>query len=166
MYERPPRVPRRPDYVNQDASTLTTFLITFALLVVVAAVLYLGSAVTVPQLPDLRGVPMLSQVAAPTAAAGPPARRTPTPAPTPTEGPTPTSSPVPRRTAKIANTDGVGAYIWQEPGKNRLTAWPDNTILELLSDERPSADGKTWRRVRDPRGREGWIPDIYLIVNE
>ena len=164
MYEKP-RVPRRPDYVNQDASTLTTFLITFSLIFVVAAVLYFGSAVTLPEIPDFRNVPLTS-FTSPSSAAGPPARRSPTVAPSPTEGPAPTPTTVPRRTARVANTDGVGAYIWQEPGKTRITAWPDNTILELLSDERPSADAKTWRKVKDPRGREGWIPDIYIVVIE
>jgi len=166
MYERPPRVPRRPDYINQDANTLVTFLVTFALLGVVAAVLYFGSAITLPEIPDPRTVPITSLVPPANPSSGPPARRSPTVAPTPTEGPAPTPTVAPSRTARIANTDGVGAYIWREPGRDRITAWPDNTVLELLSDERPSADGKTWRRVRDPRGREGWIPDIYIVVNE
>lgn len=166
MDERQPRLPRRPDYINQDTSTLTTFLVTFALIVVVAAMLFLSSAITLPDLPDLGRLPTAGLIAAPTSGAGPPTRRLPTVIVSPTPGTPPTPTPAPRRTAKVANTDGSGAYIWQEPGKTRLVAWPDNTVLELLSDQRANADGKTWRKVRDPRGREGWIPDIYIQVIE
>jgi hypothetical protein len=48
---------------------------------------------------------------------------------------------------------------------DRIVAWPDGTRMESLFQEE-RADGRLWRRVRDPQGNVGWVPAEYLVAVE
>lgn len=64
----------------------------------------------------------------------------------------------------VGNTGGDGVYIRRTPHlADRMVAWPDGTRMESLFQEE-YANGRLWRRVRDPRGNEGWVPAEYLIA--
>jgi uncharacterized protein YgiM (DUF1202 family) len=41
---------------------------------------------------------------------------------------------------------------------------PDGTVVELLG-ETQSEGGFEWQKVRDSKGREGWVAGQYLIVS-
>ena len=61
----------------------------------------------------------------------------------------------------VANTGGSGVYLRRTPQlDDRLTAWPDATRLEELGPS-VSAGGLTWRHVRTPDGKEGYVPAQY-----
>jgi hypothetical protein len=63
----------------------------------------------------------------------------------------------------VGNTDGKGVYIRGTPTMNdRLTAWPDETRFEIIGQD-TEVDGQRWRKVKDPDGREGWVPAQYTI---
>lgn len=68
---------------------------------------------------------------------------------------------------KIANTDGLGAYIRPEPSLKAAgtAAWTDGTILEVVGADR-TIEGKPWKNVKDPRGNVGWILAEYLVPAE
>lgn len=64
-------------------------------------------------------------------------------------------------TLRIANTDGLGAYVRRTPNlEDRLRAWPDGTRLTVLGPD-ATADGIEWKQVQDPAGNRGWIPVQY-----
>ncbi len=62
---------------------------------------------------------------------------------------------------RVANTDGIGAYIRKTPSlADRLRPWPDNTLLKVVGPD-TTADGIEWKQVEDPAGNRGWIPAQY-----
>lgn len=62
----------------------------------------------------------------------------------------------------VANTGGEGVYIRRSPRlADRIVAWPDGTPMQDLG-EAASGDGVSWRKVRDPRGNVGFVPDQWL----
>lgn len=105
----------------------------------------------------------------------------PTPSPTPTSGPVvasppplpaaaalpplpslaPTLTPAPAR-LYVANSGGEGVTLRREPGGDRLTVWPDGTEVQPLSESRV-LDGRSWTRVRDPNGDDGWMAAEFLV---
>lgn len=95
--------------------------------------------------------------AQPTIAPGSAARQ---PAAQPT-APALATAPAARRVFIVANTDGAGAYLRRTPDLADLdTAYEDGTRLEQVGDD-VTVDGRTWRRVRAPDGRIGWMPAEY-----
>ena len=89
---------------------------------------------------------------------------------TPVATPSPVASPATgggappvatKRFYVVANTGGSGVYLRRTPQlDDRLTAWPDATRLEELGPS-VSAGGLTWRHVRTPDGKEGYVPAQY-----
>jgi hypothetical protein len=64
-------------------------------------------------------------------------------------------------TVRVANTDGVGAYVRRSPSlADRLRPWPDNTLLKIVGPD-TTAEGIDWKQVEDPAGNRGWIPSQY-----
>lgn len=108
----------------------------------------------------------------------PTATREPTPAPTAVSTATPTppapATALPTFTlvpatatpvlAQVGATGGLGVWMYRQPGLGggKIAAWPDGAIMRLLGHT-VEANGYTWVQVVDPRGRVGWIPDLYLI---
>ncbi|MFN8632310.1 MAG: hypothetical protein U0893_00540 [Chloroflexota bacterium] len=61
----------------------------------------------------------------------------------------------------VAGTDGLGVFLRKSPrADDRLRAWSDGTLLELLGPE-VVQDGLRWTPVRDPCGVSGWVPMRY-----
>jgi tetratricopeptide (TPR) repeat protein len=96
----------------------------------------------------------------------------PTPAPVATIAPTaaPTSaipavladpSTTTRMLVNNVGTDGLS--LRRSPGNGqRIKVWPDGTALTDLG-ESAEQGGKTWKRVRDPEGNEGWVAADFLV---
>ncbi len=64
---------------------------------------------------------------------------------------------------RVANTDGIGAYIRRTPSlADRLRAWPDRTLLKVVGPD-TTAEGIEWKQVEDPAGNRGWIPAQYTV---
>ena len=93
----------------------------------------------------------------PTVPPPPPATNTPAPVPaTPEAG---------RKTAVVTGTADVGGLsLRKTPNGELIDKLPDGTVVELLGESQ-SAVGLEWKKVRDPKGREGWVAGQYLIVN-
>ncbi|HEY8478133.1 MAG TPA: hypothetical protein VIN09_14830, partial [Chloroflexota bacterium] len=85
-----------------------------------------------------------------------------TPAAQPTPAPTPAAAQEQRpQRVRVANTDRAGVYLRRTPNLNdRLRAWPDNTILVVVGEDREE-NGLRWKHVRDPAGNVGWVPARY-----
>jgi SH3-like domain-containing protein len=63
----------------------------------------------------------------------------------------------------VANTDGDGVFLRRTPRlDDRLAAWPDDTRLRVIGPD-GEGDGRRWKRVRDPKGQEGWVPLEYVV---
>lgn len=178
--------PRNPYNGGRDLGLLAIFLLTFVLLGGVVAVLTVGSAWTLPELPQfgpvetrtstlfgsgpldkpsplVRTPTPLSSTRLPLVAGGNP---TPTPAPQRTPTPTVLSSPTPTAQATryvVGNTGGVGAWLRRTPRINDyLIAWTDGTVMEVVGPD-VQAEGRTWKQVRDPQGNSGFIPAEWLV---
>lgn len=99
--------------------------------------------------------------------ASPAAHSPPTPAALPASPagqslPTPTALAEPR-TVVVGNTGGIGVYIRRTPRmEDKLVAWPDGTVLEVVGDD-AHAEGRLWKKVRDPRGNVGWVPAEFTV---
>ncbi len=93
----------------------------------------------------------------PTVAPPPAATNTPAPvAKTPAPG---------AKTAVVTGTADVGGLKLREtPNGKIIDSLPDGTVVELLGDTQTEV-GLEWQRVRDPKGREGWVAGQYLIIN-
>ena len=96
------------------------------------------------------------------------------PAPTPEVPFTPGDHPAPaageagsagqRGRLRVSGAGGETVNLRAEPGTSgmRLKGLVDGVELELVGPDR-LADGKTWRRVRDPSdGLEGWVSAEFL----
>ncbi|MCC6178937.1 MAG: SH3 domain-containing protein [Chloroflexi bacterium] len=111
------------------------------------------------------GVVSVSPVASPIAMAALPTVVVPTPSLPPTPEPTasPTPAPPPATRAKVANTDGLGANLRNQPSATaqRVKLLPEGTQVNLVGAER-QVSGQPWRNVRDDDGNTGWILSEYL----
>lgn len=116
-------------------------------------------------------VPVAAVTALPTRAAtagvvlATPAGLTPTPvARTPTPAP-PTATPVPARYVRVANTQGLGVFLRQEPGAQSERIQPaiaEGAILRLVGPEQ-TVQAQVWR-LSEHEGRriQGWVAAQYL----
>ena len=93
------------------------------------------------------------------------------PAPTATTAAAPAPAGVPAVTATqatgrvfvVGNTGGDGVYLRRTPrSSDRDRAYPDGTRLEQIGED-VRAEGTTWRNVRAPDGRTGWVPAQYTL---
>ena len=110
----------------------------------------------------------------PTEAASPTPQRTATASrPQPTEAASPTVQPTatagqPEPTAStiyVGNTDGDGVSLRRTRNMaDRIAAYPDGTQLVVL-DPDTSENGITWRHVRAPDGKVGYVPAQYTVPN-
>lgn len=77
-------------------------------------------------------------------------------------GPTPTA----RATGKVfivGNTGGEGVYLRRTPRlEDRDTAYRDGARLEQIGPD-VTAGGLTWRHVRAPDGKTGYVPAQYTV---
>ena len=63
----------------------------------------------------------------------------------------------------VGNTGGQGVYLRRTPRlDDRDRAYPDGTRLEQIGED-TTAEGMTWRHVRAPDGRTGWVPAQYTL---
>jgi uncharacterized hydrophobic protein (TIGR00271 family) len=126
-----------------------------------------GSTATFTPSPSPTLTPRPSNTPFPTPTPTPTLTATPTPTssatPTPTPTPTPTATPTPGL-VEVGATGGQGVWMYRQPGLNggKVTALRDRTVLALVGG-RVEMDGYTWWEVVDPKGRLGWVPDLYLI---
>lgn len=159
---------------RDDISTAAAFFMTFALLALVAWVIFFGTGWLVPAATDALPLKQVRTPAAYTSASisspGISFPITNTAAVTTTDTstnaqPTATPSPKPVTTKlRVANTGGDGVYLRRSPSESDLwIPWPDTTIVDYLDEERNS-DGRAYKKVRDPRGNVGWIPSEYLAL--
>ena len=75
-----------------------------------------------------------------------------------------TETPLAPMYVMVANTDGEGVFIRKTPYMaDRLVSWPDATLMEVIGEGRES-EGRHWVNVRDPDGREGWLPAEYSVA--
>ena len=93
----------------------------------------------------------------PTVPPPPPATNTPRPVVnTPAAG---------RKSAVVTGTADVGGLkLRTAPNGDIIDSLPDGTVVELLGEVQTQV-GIEWQRVRDPKGREGWVAGQYLIIN-
>jgi hypothetical protein len=72
------------------------------------------------------------------------------------------NAPVNVSPARIAHTDGQGAFIRRTTNlEDRLRAWPDGTQLQVTGAP-TEVNGLSWTPVVDPAGNRGWIPSQYI----
>jgi len=158
----------------------TALLFGFVLLASVSVVFL--SNVRLPSVSDLRARPAASPepvaqaTTLPTRAATPGlTRATPKPAgspaavvaPTPIPLPSPTAAPA--RYVRIANTNGLGVFLREEPGpqSQRLTpAVAEGALLKLVGPEQ-TVQAQIWRLCEhEGRGIQGWVPAQYIQAVE
>ena len=96
--------------------------------------------------------------------AGPAPTATTVAAPAPAGVPAATAPPqAPGRVFVVGNTGGQGVYLRRTPRPDdRDRAYPDGTRLEQVGED-TTAEGTTWRHVRAPDGRIGWVPAQYTL---
>ena len=87
-----------------------------------------------------------------------------TPTPTPTTAPTATGPAAPL-TGTVTGSGTLGLRLRETPGGNLIDYLPDGTVVTLKPDITRTSDGIEWRRVIDPKGREGWVSTEYLTIN-
>jgi hypothetical protein len=64
----------------------------------------------------------------------------------------------------VTNVGTDGLSLRRSPGVGqRIKVWPDGSALTDLG-ETAEQSGKTWRRVRDPEGNEGWAAADFLVT--
>ncbi len=158
----------------------TALLFGFVLLASVSVVFL--SNVRLPSVSDLRARPAASPepvaqaTTLPTRAATPGLTlATPKPAgspaavvaPTPAPPPSPTAAPA--RYVRIANTNGLGVFLREEPGpqSQRLTpAVAEGALLKLVGPEQ-TVQAQIWRLCEhEGRGIQGWVPAQYIQAVE
>ncbi len=108
----------------------------------------------------------------PTATATPTPTNTSTPSPTvtPTATATPTSTPVPTATptptpamATVSGTGGRGIHLRWTPGGEIAGVLPEGTVVQILGGPVQN-EGIQWVKVRDDKGRVGWVDGEYLTA--
>ncbi len=63
----------------------------------------------------------------------------------------------------VGNTGGEGVYLRRSPRMDdRDTAYRDGTRLEQIGPD-VTGDGQTWRHVRAPDGKTGYVPARYTV---
>ena len=68
------------------------------------------------------------------------------------------------RTVYVGNTDGDGVYLRRTRNlADRIAAYPDGTQLIVL-DPDTSENGITWKHVRTPDGKVGYVPAQYTVA--
>ena len=96
----------------------------------------------------------------------PPAVATAAPA-SPTSQPTAVTASQPEpvtSTVYVGNTDGDGVFLRRTPNlADRIAAYPDDTQLVVLGPD-TSENGITWKHVRAPDGRVGYVPAQYTVA--
>jgi len=80
----------------------------------------------------------------------------------PSASPSPAAAPGAR--LKVANTEGQGANMRQQPSTTApvLRTLAEGTIVEAIGGE-TNAAGRAWRNVRDPSGTTGWVASDLLV---
>jgi hypothetical protein len=154
----------------------TVLLFGFVVLATGTLVLLSTSRITIPDLRP-RAVPVASPVpvaevtalptraatsgvvlATPVSAAPSPEPRTPTPVP-------PTATPQPARYVRIANTQGLGVFLRQEPGPQGERIQPaiaEGAVLRLVGPEQ-TVQAQVWRLCEhEGRHIQGWVAAQYL----
>ena len=98
-------------------------------------------------------------------AAAPPPRPT-APTTTATVPPPPTATALPTPIASlvyVGNTDGDGVFLRRtREMADRIAAYPDGTPLVVIGPD-AVAQGRTWKHVRTPDGRVGYVPAQYTV---
>jgi hypothetical protein len=107
----------------------------------------------------------LAIAAAGAVAEAPVAQLVPTVVPTPIPPPpTPVPQPTPVvERVKVFNTRGAGVNLRataSEKGQ-RLKSMPEGAVLEIVGTDQ-TANGLTWRNVRDASGTSGWMAGQFL----
>ncbi|HWQ13875.1 MAG TPA: SH3 domain-containing protein [Roseiflexaceae bacterium] len=134
------------------------FLLAAAAILMVAAALYILSQPPAP-LPLGGEEPAVEQpVAAPTL----PVVSTVTPSaatPAPTAAPTSAAG----QQLRVTGTEGLGLFLRPAPSTNNqpIKTLPDDTVVTVLEGP-TSAEGRSWLRVRDASGAEGWAAAEFL----
>jgi hypothetical protein len=63
----------------------------------------------------------------------------------------------------VGNTSGQGVYLRRTPRlDDRDRVYLDGTRLEQIGED-TTAEGATWRHMRAPDGRTGWVPARYTL---
>ena len=83
---------------------------------------------------------------------------TPTPTFTPTLTPTPT--PI---LAYIANTNGLGVYIFATPAGTIIGSLPESSPIHILY-QREIINGREWLEIFSSDKRVGWVPAEFVII--
>jgi hypothetical protein len=71
------------------------------------------------------------------------------------------------KSAVVTGTSEAGGLALRKtpaPAGELIDRLPDGTVVELLGEVRTEASTE-WQKVRDPKGREGWVAGQYLIIN-
>jgi len=64
---------------------------------------------------------------------------------------------------QVANTGGSGAWLYGLPSSTApVRQWPDGTLLEVVGRDL-FAEGRSWKKMRDPSGNEGWVLADVLV---
>jgi len=89
----------------------------------------------------------------------------PPPAATNTPRPAAVTPSAGRKTAIVTGAADVGGLALRKtPQGELIERLPDGTVVELLGEVQ-SVAGLEWQKVRDSKGREGWVAGQYLIIN-
>lgn len=148
----PPRPPSRGDNWTPNAFSPAIFLVALLVIAFLVAAAYFsqrgrGETPAVPSggataaAPNPTGAPAAATATAGSAGA-----------------PTPTGA---ARSFVVANTGGDGVYLRRTPRlADRDTAYPDGTRLVAIGPD-VTGDGQSWRHVRTPDGKTGYIPAQY-----
>jgi hypothetical protein len=134
------------------------FLLAAAAIVLVAAALYILSQPVTP-LPLAGEEPAAAPaVLAPTL----PALATATPSAA-TPAPTPAPASAAGQQLRVTGTEGLGLFLRSAPSTNNqpIKTLPDDTIVTVLEGP-TTAEGRTWLRIRDAAGAEGWVASDFL----
>jgi hypothetical protein len=119
--------------------------------------------------PTLTPTPTLGPSPTPTRTATPTPTRTATPSSSPTSSATPTATLTPSVTptpasARIANTQGLGLRLRQSPNGPIIgTLRQGEQVTVLYGYE--IVNGMVWVEIIDEEGRQGWVPEMYLIIH-
>ncbi|WP_435298350.1 SpoIID/LytB domain-containing protein [Timonella sp. A28] len=93
---------------------------------------------------------------------------TPTPTPTPTATPKPTPNPTPTPTFKpetfYVDSGSVDLNMRSGAGTSHsiVEKLPTSTKVTTVSAEQKTANGLTWRNIKAPSGKTGWVAKNYL----